>query len=299
MNPELKLRRVVIFRALVENGSTSAAASALGMSQSSVSTQLQRLEQEVGAPLFDRDASGSRLTDAGKAFAQRAPELIALAQTAIDEVQQAARRPIEGVLRIGGTVTTSLTTLPAAIKSFVDINPGIDVDLVIENTSSIRAKVATGNLPQAIIAAPNEVAGGLSSVVIGTESHTLVISPQHLLANNQVSPNELRWSRALLREAGSATRQSQLEFLEQFPIPQMQTSTISSNQAIIAAVEAGLGFSLLPTPVVEYSLKAGNIASFYTDSALPKRPIQYIYHPKHNMTSLESAFRAHVITRKD
>ncbi|MCT1684703.1 LysR family transcriptional regulator, partial [Corynebacterium appendicis] len=292
-------RQIQVFRAIVEHGSTNAAASALGISQSSVSSQLARLEHEIGATLFDRSGTGSKLTEAGKAFAQRAPQIMTLAQTMIEEAQAAARRPIEGVLRIGGTITTSMKALPNAVKSFIDLNPNVDVDLVIENTASIRSKVASGVLPQAIIAAPTDDLGTLASITIGEASHSLIISPQHLLAHSLVRPNELRWSRALLREPGSATYQSQYEFLEKISIPRLQTSTISSDQSIIAAVEAGLGFSLLPTPAVEYSLKAGSVASFSTDFPLPKRSIQYVYSPNHTMTALENAFRAHILSRKD
>ena len=75
--------------AVAEAGTFTAAADALGLSQPSVSQAVRLLERELGTPLFDRDAAGARLTEAGRALLGPARQALhdrGLARAAVEEV---------------------------------------------------------------------------------------------------------------------------------------------------------------------------------------------------------------------
>ena len=82
----MDLKQLEYFSAIVEEGSISAAAKHLHISQPPLSAQLHRLEEELGAPLMERGPRRCTPTEAGRVLYQRAKQLLVLADAARDEV---------------------------------------------------------------------------------------------------------------------------------------------------------------------------------------------------------------------
>lgn len=290
MSQNLNLQRVEVFLAIVDNGGISAAARTLGLAQSTVSAQLQKLETEVGAVLVERNSRGHSLTEAGRSLRDNARGLTDLAARTLEDIARIRHLPIAGTLRIGGTITTATSLLPRRIAEFARDYPEVDVDLVVDNTVQVTGMVSSGTLPFAVVAAPADAFFDLECEQIGLEEQVIVVSATHPLAGLEVSADELRWSRALLREDGSATRRAQLTFLQARHIPSLKLSTIASDAAIIGAVSAGLGFSVLPAPAVELALREGSIARVRMNPDPEPRPIQLIRRIGRHHTALEDLF---------
>jgi DNA-binding transcriptional LysR family regulator len=92
---EFDLHGLEVFVLTVELGGMTACAQQLRITQSAVSQTITRLEQGIGAPLFDRSLRPLGLTPAGRALHERARKLLAGARTAYDEVREGAQQPID------------------------------------------------------------------------------------------------------------------------------------------------------------------------------------------------------------
>ncbi|RVW02001.1 LysR family transcriptional regulator [Rhodococcus xishaensis] len=293
MAPKLSLQRLETFVAVVEHGGLSAAARALGIAQSTVSSNLQLLERELGVVLVDRSGRAARPTDAGEVLIDHARALLSLAAEAADQVTRLRSAPISGVLEVGGTATVTQQVLPRLLTSFAGRYPGIEIDLHVDNSAGVVRAVTDGRLPLAVIAAETDKPS-LEATRVGSEPQTMIVASDHPLAGREASPHELRGSRILLREEGSASRRYQVALLEKWRIPRAHTSTIASNAAIIGAVAHGLGISCLPRSCAADAHELGRISEVHLEPAPPTRPINLVRLAERPLTLIEELFLGHV-----
>ncbi|MBX2802918.1 MAG: LysR family transcriptional regulator [Myxococcales bacterium] len=119
---------VDVFLAVVEAGSFRGAVASLGVTRSTVSRAIQRLEDHLAASLFLRDTHSVRLTDAGAAYHQHASR----AQVALAEAERAVASTtgeVEGLLRISGTPALGPAMLAPACASFLGLHPKVSIEL--------------------------------------------------------------------------------------------------------------------------------------------------------------------------
>ncbi|MEV0945049.1 LysR family transcriptional regulator [Rhodococcus sp. NPDC049939] len=293
MAPKLSLQRLETFVAVADHGGLSAAARALGIAQSTVSGNLQLLERELGVVLVDRSGRAARLTYAGEALVDHARTLLSLANEAADQVTRLRKAPVSGVLAVGGTVTVTHQLLPRLVTSFACKYPGVEIDLRVDNSTAVVQAVTDGRLAFALIAAETDKPS-LTASRVASEPQTMIVAGDHPLAGCQASPQELRGSRILLREEGSASRRYQLDLLRKWRVPNTHTSTIASNGAIIGAVAHGLGIACLPRSCAEDALQLGRIGEIHLDPAPPNRPINLVRLAERPLTLSEELFLVHV-----
>ena len=124
----MRIRQLQTFIAVIESGSIHAAARALGVSQPTVSKSIRELEETLGAPLFDRNSTGVRLSRYGEAFAPRARHLIEETRRAKDEVAQ-LRTGNAGRVAIGVTTSVATSVLPSAYGSLRAALPTCEIDV--------------------------------------------------------------------------------------------------------------------------------------------------------------------------
>ncbi|MGW0195718.1 LysR family transcriptional regulator [Nonomuraea sp. NPDC003201] len=289
MTGKLSLQRVQVFVAIADHRGVSAAARALGVAQSTVSSHLQQLEGEVGAVLVDRSAPSLRLTEAGEKLLEYGRDLLSLADEALDQVTRVRRAPVAGVLAIGGTTTATERLLPRLLRAFLDRYPDVELELHVANSSLITQKVLSGELPLALVAAQSEQPS-LSATAAGSEEQVVIVAGDHPLAGQRVEPRLLRGTRILLREEGSTTRQYQVDMAQRWGIPRTHAGTIAGTSAIVAAVAQGLGLACLPRAVAEEALLLGRVAEVHLDPAPPERPIQLIRPAARPPTLVEELF---------
>jgi DNA-binding transcriptional LysR family regulator len=149
MEPSLTGLRVL--RAVAERGSFTAAATALGYTQSAVSRQVAALERESGTPLFERHPSGVRLTKTGLI-------LLRHARVVLDELA-AAQRELDGAepdvheVRVGAFISAGAVLLPRALRALRDTRPDISVTTREGTTPALVRALRAGTLDLAVISA--------------------------------------------------------------------------------------------------------------------------------------------------
>jgi DNA-binding transcriptional LysR family regulator len=150
----LELRTVSYFLAVAESGSLRAAALKLGVSQPALTKAVQRLEDETGAPLFDRRSRGVSLTVYGHALLRHARNLRASLNDATDDIE-ALRAGIAGRVRVGAGPSWQGAVLPEAIGLFREACPSVRVHITGGNDDTLKSQLRGGSLDFVLAAIPD------------------------------------------------------------------------------------------------------------------------------------------------
>lgn len=286
------LHRLRVYVGVVDAGSVSAGARALGVTQSTASTHLRQLEVEVGSLLIDRTGRRFVPTEAGNVLLAHARRMIAIADEAVDDLGKMSLRPLTGALVVGATTTTTEGSfLPTTLRNFTAAYPEVTLDLRVENSTTLLRRVLDGDVGVAILA--DEVdSPALTVMPLVPEDQTVIVSSTHPLAGSSIDPRAMRGSVVLLRENGSATRKFQESLLESWRIPAARTWTLASTGSIVAAVAEGLGMSFLPRAVCQDALASRRIAELSLDPPPPARPISLIHRTDRHLSRAEEHFLA-------
>src|SRR5262245_34329260 len=124
------------FMAVAEELHFGRAAERLGMSQPPLSRRIRNLEKEIGTALFRRTRQRATITDAGAMLLRRGAALIAQAEDSVAEVRRAAKG-LTGSLRVGFATSALYSVLPAIVREFSSVSPGIELSLV-EMTTDVQ-----------------------------------------------------------------------------------------------------------------------------------------------------------------
>ena len=263
---------LALFRAVAEAGGFSRAADVVHVSQPAISMQVAELEDALGTPLFDRLPRGVRLTDAGTVllgYAQRIAALEAEAERAMRELRGLER----GRLAVGASKTIGGYLLPTVLGEFRRRHPGVELQLVIDNTAAIKTRLVDGTVDLGLIEGALPQDEEIRAKVFHEDELIVIAPPGHPLAGNApgrrrpraVTGRQLCAQPLILREPGSGTRETLLRALTAVEAePREVALTISNTEAIKRAVIAGLGLAVVSRLCVTMELAAGALAEVPT-----------------------------------
>lgn len=180
----MELRHLEYFVAVAEELSFTRASRRLHVVQSGVSSAIQVLERELGAPLFDRDRHRVVLTEAGRALLPEARATLAAAQAAADAVAQTSAG-LRGTLSIGTMISTGPVDVPALLGVFHEQHPGVLVRLRVlpGGSAELAREVVAGSLDLALLSLPGDAPSGLTVRPLAREPLVLICSLKHPLAS--------------------------------------------------------------------------------------------------------------------
>jgi DNA-binding transcriptional LysR family regulator len=294
--PRLTLRQLQIFLAVVEHGSTAAAANEIALSQSATSAALNELESLLGLQLFDRVGKRLHLNNNGRMLL---PQALAVLDGAkgIESWAHDADAQI-GALRIGASTTIGNYLLPRVLAEFRDSLPasartGWQASVSIANTLAITNLVANFELDIGLIEGPCHepeltVASWLDDELV------VVCGPNDPLrpasGSGPVKLSHLHDAVWLLREAGSGTR----EIINQALIPHLHRLRsgieFGNSEAIKRAAAQGLGITCLSRCVVADMVASGDLVILDTELPRLSRRFHLITHrqkaPTRGLTKL-------------
>ena len=242
---------LALFRAVAEAGGFSRAAEVVHVSQPAISMQVAELEAFFGTPLFDRLPRGVRLTDAGTtllAYAQRIATLEGEAERAMRELRGLER----GRLSLGASMTIGGYLLPAVLGEFRRRHPGVELQLAIANTETIKIRLLDGTLDLALTEGMPPQDEDLSTrvfredelIVIAPANHPFVKPAPGKRTPRPITARQLCGQPLILREPGSGTREVLLRALaDSGAEPGEVVLTLTNTEAIKRAVLAGLGLA--------------------------------------------------------
>ena len=252
--------RLRVFRAVARNLNFRIAAEELLLTQSAVTQQIKALESEMDVPLFDRAGGRVSLTPAGAALLPFADRLAALAAEAREAVA-AANGASAGRLALGASQTIGQYLLPGLIAGFLEQNPKVDISVIGGNTQTILEALVEHRVQLCLIEGPamrRDV-----RVEPFMEDHMVCVVPAgHEWAGEEVDVKELQNATLVAREFGSGSRRIVEQALEDAGV-EVKTlrlaMTFDSTEALLSAVEAGLGIAFVSRWAVRNQLALGSL----------------------------------------
>jgi DNA-binding transcriptional LysR family regulator len=263
------LNQLASFLAVAREGSVSAAAAKLYVTQPSISAAVSALSKEVGVELTERVGRGVALTAAGEALRPYAADVLGLIQQGRRAAQEAADSETMS-LSIVAVATAAEFVVPSLLRAFGAIHPEIKLSLEVENRAALFDRVLEHEADIAIAGRPpdDERMEGLAFL---PNEIVLIAAPGDPLAGGKpVAPDQLAERVWLQREPGSGTRELLTDFLADRDL-RPQTLTLGSNGAIKEAVRLGLGVSLQSRMAVEQDLANGSLVEIPVRGGLPGR----------------------------
>jgi DNA-binding transcriptional LysR family regulator len=255
----MTLEQLRVFVAVAERQHMTRAAQALNLAQSAASAAIAALESRHGTKLFHRVGRGIELTEAGRLFLAEAKAVLARAEAA--ELTLAELGGLErGTLSVQASQTIASYWLPRHLVAFRRAYPRVEIRLTVGNTAQVAAAVHEGAAELGFVeGAVNDPV--LVSTTVARDRMVLVVGSEHPWAERErVEARELLSSEWVLREPGSGTRSAFEAALESFglaPGALRVALELPSNEAVRAAVEAGMGATVISASVAAASLEVG------------------------------------------
>ncbi|MEZ4449595.1 MAG: LysR family transcriptional regulator [Nannocystaceae bacterium] len=260
--------RLRVFFHVHQSRSVSAAAAALHVTQSAVSQSLAKLEDELGAQLFVRRHRAIAPTDAGDALFSVVAPFVAALHGGIEAIRR-TRRELVGTLRIGAPAEFGAHRVPTALADFSRQHPGVAFTLRLGHPSELVPLLEEGRLDLALVDlfdASGRMAGFEVAPVM-EESLVLVGAAEYEAAALQGSRAFTRLAAARFVDyhpSAPAARGWFRHHFERAPSRIDLTLAVESVQAVIRAVERGMGLGVVPAHSVAAALEEGRLTAIGT-----------------------------------
>src|SRR3984957_11323413 len=235
----LDLELLRSFVSVVDAGGFTRAGERVHRTQSTVSQQIRRLEEDVGQPLLNRSGKDVTPTEAGERLLSYARRLLALEEEARDVL---ARPGNEGAVRLGVPEDFAAYRLAKLLGSFSRSHPGLRLDVPPDQSLDLKHDLERGDLDLALFKRPVGEKGG---VAVWPERVHWVTSKAHPIDPNIRSVPLIGFPVGCLYRAGA------IHAIESAGRPWHMAYTSSNLSGIQAAVAAGLGLSILSEMAIQ------------------------------------------------
>ncbi|WP_043351830.1 LysR substrate-binding domain-containing protein [Methylobacterium sp. B1] len=243
------------FVAIVDNGSFTRAAQRLSLTQSTVSLQIKRLEDGLARRLFDRDGRDLQLTPEGEILLTYARQILRLGAEALSRLRES---DVSGVVRLGTPEDFATTHLSEVLACFARTHPQVALQVQCDFTVNLLADFAKGRYD--LILFKREPQGPSGGTKVWREVLDWVASPR--LVTETGGPIPL-----ILAPAPDVYRKRALSALDAAGRDWRIVYTSPSLAGLQAAVQAGLGVTVLPTEMIP-----ADMVSVSARLQLPKLP---------------------------
>lgn len=245
----MELRHLRYFVAAAEVENISRAALKLHVSQPGVSRQIRDLEEEIGFALFQRGAQSLRLTAAGKKFLPRARSVLRQADEAVQAARSAAQ-DTPGELHVGYAPSLTIEILPRTLRAFQSKFRQVRVILHDLTTEEILARLHAGSLHVGLLVRPTRrMLRGLEFRELAHYPMRVAVAPKHPLATSKTLHLAQLTGQSLIAYSRKEYPEYHKDLEKLFAgvgLPKI-TAEHDSVSSLIAGIEAGCGFGLVPS----------------------------------------------------
>jgi LysR family hydrogen peroxide-inducible transcriptional activator len=243
------------------------------VSQPTLSSQIRKLEQELGVELVERGVRGVMLTAPGERIVARARAMLAEADS-IRSIASLSTDPEAGSLRLGVFPTLGPYLLPHAMPGIRARFPRLELLLIEEKSEVLLAQLRDGRLDAALLAMPN-AAPGLHEAALFDEQFLLAVPAGHrFAAAARVATSELAGESLLLLDEGHCLRQQALSVCHMAGAAERLGFRATSLETLRQMVASGTGVTLLPRLAVSPPVpESPDIVLVDLDAPAPSRRI--------------------------
>jgi len=290
---DINLNRLVVFVAVVETGSITAAAKRLGLAKTMVSAHMQKLEAEIGSSLLIRTTRRLHLTEAGTLFYEACQKILQDTEAAIS-LASSNTTQLRGKLRVSTSIDYGITVIGPLAAELTHANPELKIEIVSSDhrvdmvAEGIDVSIRIGRLADSshkaaliayfeewVVAPPELFPHGLPKTPKELEAYPFV--------GLSVLPNFLHWTFARQDHASESVR--------------FNASIVSNTSSTVkSAVMAGAGFMICPDFSVREDIAAGRLIRLVPEWSLMGGGIYAVFpasaQPSHKVSVLIAALKA-------
>lgn len=252
----MELKNLRTFQAVVDQGSYQGAAKRLGYTQSTITVQMQQLEEELGVPLFERVGRRMVLTEAGNRVLPQARELLAAAERLLECGR--GDRALSGTLRVDLAETLLCYRMQPVIRAFRARAPQVRLVVRDCNCMQIPANVRTGDCDLGLGYDMDWNRESLEVESLGQYDIVLLASPE-FTETDFTTPGQRKAASLVTDEPDSIFRRRLEDYLRRREIELDVTLELWSIETIKRCVMSNLGFTYLPRFVAEEELADGRL----------------------------------------
>lgn len=244
------------FLAVMQTGSVSLAAEKLFLTQPAISKRLKSLEQELDVRLFEPAGRGIQPTQAAHELLPRVKHWL-LEYEDIKHALSHAQNRTGGILRLGTSHHIGLHHLPCLLRQYMQQYPEVQLDVHFVDSEQAHQAVLSGELELAFLTLPPQFDARLNYQPLWQDALQFVVAPFHILARQQeLKLEDLVNYPCLLPAAHTYTSQITLQAFEQHGLKPQANMSTNPLESIRMLVSIGLGWSVLPTTLINHELVA-------------------------------------------
>jgi DNA-binding transcriptional LysR family regulator len=247
----MELRQLRYFVAVAEERHFGRAAARLHIAQPPLSQQIRRFEAELGEPLLYRTTRSVELAPAGEVLLERAREILAAADSAVDDARRAARGEY-GRLAVGFTGSCTYAMLPSLAVALRDALPGVALDLQGELLTPAQvARLVEGTLDLGLLRPPVRERD-LETEVLQSEPLVAVLPESHVLADADAVPLERLEGEPFVTYPShfrSVVHDAVEDACLAHGFKPVAAHEVAETATLVSFVAAGIGVSLVPESV--------------------------------------------------
>ncbi|MGD9943532.1 MAG: LysR family transcriptional regulator [Burkholderiaceae bacterium] len=255
----MDIKQLTYFLHVADAGSFNQAAARIGIAQPALSRQVVQLERELNVQLFERDARGVRLTDAGRSFELKARDLLRRVDEITAEMRAGSEQP-SGTLTVGVPQSLRSMLVLGAVEEFSSAHPGVFLRIVEDTTAALRQSIALRQADLAVLSTV-EPESTLATLPLLSERMFLVGPRQAALDPATETPIgalarlpliQLGYPNALRALLETALARKKIRADVRF-----ETNTLLMLDMAIR----GLGYTVLPYCAIDEVLRAGRVTA--------------------------------------
>ncbi|MEM9746198.1 MAG: LysR family transcriptional regulator [Actinomycetota bacterium] len=259
----LTLHQLQVFVVVADEMSVSRAAERLVVSQPAVSATMAALRREIGVDLIERDGRGIALTDAGRTMYKYAQTMVGLLDEAVEETRAVAFDDVRPI-----RIATSSSLVSAVVAPILgrlrEERSDLAFSMLVGNRNEVWRMLAAHETDIALTSKPPSTSD-FETLATMPNSCVVVARP------GSTFPGRLGQSTWLVREQGAALRSFADEIVAGLALDP-DLVEIGSDDALLGAIEAGLGVGVLPRSAVDASLRERRLVIVPTDVTPLERP---------------------------
>lgn len=285
----MEFRQLHAFYTVANTANFTRAAELLGYAQSSISTQVQQLEQELNTKLFERIGKRVVLTDEGKCFFTYVKQILNLSAEAKEALSDSATP--KGSITIGAPESLCSTRLPALLHEYRKRYPQVKIILKTGSYKEFHDGLKSHLIDTALFFQREIAHAELITTTLIDEPMVAVARVGHPLeAKGMLEPNDLREETLILPECGCSYRIILENILSSSNIYLETVLEFGSVNAMMQCAISGLGITFLPRIAVAKELSTGQLIDLHWSGPAFGTVIQIAYHKDKWLSPALTAF---------
>jgi LysR family hydrogen peroxide-inducible transcriptional activator len=283
----MDMEQLANFQSLAGLKNFTHAAENLGISQSALSRSIQRLEEELGQPLFDRKPRSVELTDAGLLFQNRAEQILLIVEDTKAEICDDGQ---SGRIRIGAIPTVAPFFLPDFLRKFSSVFPKASLIIQEDTTDNLMKSCKQGELDVVILALPVPTRYVEVEKLFDEELYLVMPNDHPLTQKKQIRLADIEHYSFVLLDEAHCLSDTITTFCRQRSIAPVVVERTSQLVMVQELVSLGHGVSMIPSMAKKLDRSKHRCYRSIAGSK-PKRTIAAVWNPYRFQSRLLREFR--------